>query len=88
MNSRKIANLLAYIALGLIACSLVVSYLTVNVFHLSSNIAYWCEKGAYYLACLTTMISAFSYAYAKRSNTYTFFLVIFVIIIIVFTFVV
>ena len=66
MNSRKIANLLAYIALGLIACSLVVSYLTVNVFHLSSNIAYWCEKGAYYLACLTTMISAFSYAYAKR----------------------
>ena len=88
MNSRKIANLLAYIAVGLIACSLVVSYLTVNIFNLSSNIAYWCEKVAYYLACLTTIISALSYAYAKRNNAYTFFLVIFVIVIIIFTFVI
>ena len=88
MNSRKIANLLAYVSVGLIAFSLAVSYLAVNVLHLSSTVAFWCEKVAYYLACLTTIISAFSYAIAKRNNSFTTFLVIFVIVIIIFTFVV
>lgn len=88
MNSRKLANLMAYISVGLIALSVIVSYLTTNVFSLSSEIAYWCEKIAYYLACFSTIICAFSYATAKRSGAYMLFLVIFVIVIILFTFII
>lgn len=88
MNSRKFANLMAYISLGLIALSLVVSYLTTKVFSLTPEIAYWCEKIAYYLACLSTIICAFSYATAKRNGIYMTFLVVFVIVIIIFTFII
>lgn len=87
MNSRKIANLLAYFAVALIAISLVVKYLTLNVFNLSSDIAYWCDQIAYYLACFTTIICAFSYASSRRNKMVMFFLVVAVIAIIVFTFV-
>ncbi|MBQ9792397.1 MAG: hypothetical protein IJW32_01440 [Clostridia bacterium] len=88
MNSRKFANLMAYVSVGLIALSLVVSYLTTEVFSLTSEIAYWCEKIAYYLACLSTIICAFSYATAKRSGIYMMFLVVFVVVIILFTFII
>lgn len=88
MNSRKFANLMAYISVGLIALSIVVSYLTTRVFSLTSEISYWCEKIAYYLACLSTIICAFSYATAKRSGIYMMFLVVFVVVIILFTFII
>lgn len=88
MNSRKVANLLAYVAVGLIALSVIVNYLTVKVFHLTSEISTWCNLISYYLACFVTIVSAFSYAKAKRSTAYMAFLIIFVIVIIVFTFVI
>ena len=88
MNSRKFANLMAYVSVGLIAVSLVISYVTTNLLGLSSQIAYWCDKIAYYLACLSTIICAFSYATAKRSGAYMLFLVVFVIVIIIFTFII
>ena len=86
MNSRKFANLFAYIAIGFIATSLVVKYVTATVMNVSSEVGYWCDKIAYYLACLVTVISAFSYASAKRNNMYMFLLIIFAVIIVLFTF--
>lgn len=87
MNSRKFANLFAFIAIGFISTALVIKYVTTNVVaDASSNIAYWCDKIAYYLACLVTIICAFSYASAKRNNMYMFLLIVFVVIIILFTF--
>ena len=87
MNTRKPINLLAYIAIFLIMVATITSYVTQNVFNLSSEIANICSKVAYYLAFIVTLVSAFIYASSKRNNLYMALLVICLIVIIVFTFV-
>lgn len=88
MNTRRVANLLAYICIGLIAVSLIVKYMAVNVFSLGTDIVYWCDKIAYYMACLSTLICAFSYASSRRNGMFMGLLVVFVVVIILFSFVI
>lgn len=86
MNSRKFANLFAYAAVGFIATALVVKYVATTVLDASANVAYWCDKIAYYLSCLVTAICAFSYASSRRNNAYMVVLIIFIVVIVLFTF--
>ncbi len=86
MNSRKFANLFAFIAVGFIATALVVKYVVANVLGTTTDVAYWCDKIAYYLSCLVTIICAFSYATTRRNNAYMVVLIIFIVVIVLFTF--
>lgn len=87
MGTRKFINLLAYIAVILIVLATIFSYLSQSVFNMSSEVASICNKVAYYLAMLVTIVSAFMYATSKRNGMFTFLLVIIVVLFIVFTFV-
>lgn len=87
MNTRKPINLLAYIAIFLIMIATITSYITQNVFNLTSEIANICSKVAYYLAFIITLVNAFIYASSKRNNLYMGLLVICLIVIIVFMFI-
>lgn len=87
MNTRKPINLLAYISIFLIMLATITSYITQNVFNLSSEIANICSKIAYYLAFIVTLVNAFIYANSKRNNAYMALLVVCLIVIIVFTFI-
>ena len=86
MNSRRFANLFAFIAVGFIATALVVKYIATNVLNTTADISYWCDKIAYYLSCLVAIISAFSYATTRRNNAYMIVLVMFIVVIVLFTF--
>lgn len=87
MNSRRLSNLLAFIVLGIVALSLIVKYLLVNVFDVTGNYTEWFDKIAYYLTALATLISAFSYAQSRRNGIFMVLLIVFVGVIVVFTFV-
>ncbi len=88
MKSKKILNLLAYIAVMLIAGSLVLGFLSrADIFNWNPQIKVWCDRIAFYLSLIVTIVCAFMYAESKRKNTYMIVLVIIVILIIVFLFV-
>lgn len=87
MDSKKVVNIIAYIAVILIALSLMAKYILVGYFSFGGNIASILSSVAYYLALFVTVISAFAYAKSKRNNAFMFVLVLFVIIIVLFAFV-
>ncbi len=87
MKSKKILSLLAYIAILLIAGSLVLGFLSsAKVFNWNASIKVWCDRIALYLSLIVTMSCAFMYAESRRKKSYTIVLVIAVILIIVFLF--
>lgn len=88
MNSRRVSNLLCFIILGIVACSLLAKYLLCTVFKvLDASYMHWFTEVAYGLTAIATLISAFSYAQSRRNALYMILLIVFVAIIVVFTFV-
>ena len=86
MKSRWIISLLSYIAVILVAISLIVGFLSTHVFNFGEEVAYWCKNIAMYLGIIVTISSAFLYSTSKRNSIYTTILVLLVIVIIVFLF--
>ena len=88
MNNRKVVNLLAYIAIILIAVSTVVAFLSNRVFHWSSTVANICGRLSFYISMIVTLFCAFYYASSKRNTVYMVVLVVIVIVLILFMFVI
>lgn len=87
MDSKKTINLIAYIAVILIALSLLLKYFLVEVFSLGLNLSEIFSSVAYCLGIFVTVISAFAYAGSKRNNTFMVVLAMFVVVLILFGFV-
>lgn len=87
MESKKTINLIAYIAVILIALSLLAKYFLVGIFSLGMNLAEIFSSIAYYLGLFVTVISAFAYAGSKRNNAFMVVLVGFLIALVLFGFV-
>ncbi|NCB48340.1 MAG: hypothetical protein EOM55_01735 [Clostridia bacterium] len=87
MDSKKTINFIAYIAVILIALSLLAKYILVGVFSLEANLSEIFSSIAYYLGLFVTVISAFAYAGSKRNNAFMVVLVAFLITLILFGFV-
>lgn len=88
MNTRKLINFLAYLAVILICSSQIVRFLGVRVFNLDGTFVYWCDKIAFILSLIVTVTCAFLYAHSKRNAIFMIVLVILIIALIVLNFVV
>ena len=86
MKPRWFINLLAYIAVILMCISLVVSFLSREVFNLPSEVSFWCNNIAMYLGIIVTVSSAFMYASSKRNGIFKMILFFLVVAIVIFLF--
>jgi len=87
MDSKKVINFIAFVAVILIALSLLLKYFLGSVFSLGGDLSQIFSSVAYYLGLFVTVLSAFAYAGIKRNNAFMVVLVMFVIVVIVFGFV-
>ena len=84
MKARKVVNILAYVAVVLVAGSLVLGFLSTRVFDWGLVVKTWCDRIAFYLLLIVTVSCAFMYANSKRNRGYMVALIIFLAIIVVF----
>ena len=86
MKAKKIINILAYIAVMLVAGSLILGFLSINVFNWGMVVKNWWDRIAFILTGIVTIFCAFMYANSKRNRAYLITLLVVVIAIIVFMF--
>jgi hypothetical protein len=87
MDSRKFINIIAYIAVILIAILLALRYIFSTVIVVGVAVTDILTLSAEYLALAVTILSAFSFATTRRNNAYLVVLFLFVLAIALFTFV-
>lgn len=88
IGTKKIVNLLGYIAMCSVAVALVIRFTLARVFpNISADIIYWCNTISFIFSLIVTVVVGFFYAKSKRSKTFLVVYVIALLVIICFYFV-